>query len=123
MVKRVQLKKPLNRLDDKQRTFVQEYLANGRSATRAARAAGYVGKNRNVMSVTGYEVSRLPAVQAIIQEETQKRLDRLQITGDDVAKYWWNLATADARELSPIVRACCRYCYRIDHHYQYTLPE
>jgi phage terminase small subunit len=88
MAKRVQLKKPLNRLDDKQRTFVREYLSNGRSATRAARAAGYVGKNRNVMSVTGYEVSRLPAVQAIIQEETAKRLDRLQITGDDVAKYW-----------------------------------
>jgi phage terminase small subunit len=123
MVKRVQLKKPLNRLDDKQRTFVREYLSNGRSASRAARAAGYVGKNANVMAVTGYEVSRLPQVRALIDQETQKRLDRLQVTGDDVAKYWWNLATADARELSPIIRACCRYCYGIDHQYQFTLPE
>jgi phage terminase small subunit len=126
MVKRVQLKKsqkPLNRLDDKQRTFVREYLSNGRSASRAARAAGYVGKNANVMSVTGYEVARLPAVRALIDEETQKSLERLQITGDDVAKYWWSLATSDARELSPIARAACRHCYGVDFQYQFTLAE
>ena len=67
MVKRVQLQKPLNRLDDKQRTFTREYLANGRSASRAARAAGHTAKNLNVMA-TGYEVSRLPAVRALIDK-------------------------------------------------------
>jgi hypothetical protein len=126
MVKRVQLKKsqkPLNRLDDKQRTFVREYLSNGRSASRAARAAGYTGKNSNVIAVTGYEVANTPAVRALIDQETAKRLDRLQITGDDVAKYWWALANADARELSPIARAACRHCYGQDFQYQFTLAE
>jgi phage terminase small subunit len=123
MVKRVQLKKGENHLDAKQKAFVHEYLRNGRSPTRAAEAAGYKYKNRNVLTVTAQEVFNRPAVRALIDQETEKRLDRLQITGDDVAKYWWNLATADARELSPIVRACCRYCYGIDHHYQFTLPE
>ena len=111
MVKRVQLKKPLNRLDDKQRTFVREYLANGRSASRAARAAGYTGKNLNVIAVTGYEVAQLPQVRALIEEETAKRLDRLQVGGDDVAKYWWNLATADG-STPPLSRCGRRQGYR-----------
>jgi phage terminase small subunit len=123
MVKRVQLKKPHAHADAKERAFVREYLSNGRSPLRAAEAAGYRGKNRNVLSVTAAGLYNQPRVQAIIQQETEKRLDRLQITGDDVAKYWWNLATADARELSPIARACCRYCYGIDNQYQFTLPE
>jgi hypothetical protein len=73
--------------------------------------------------LAGMEVYNKPQVRALIDQETQKRLDRLQITGDDVAKYWWRLATSDARELSPIARAACRHCYGVDFQYQFTLAE
>jgi phage terminase small subunit len=70
MVKRVELKKHKPRLEAKQRIFVREYLSNGRSPTRAAQAAGYGGKNRNVLTVTGMEVYNKPEVRALIDQET-----------------------------------------------------
>jgi hypothetical protein len=107
----------------KHQLFAHEYLNNNRKATKAAEAVGMSSETRNALRVRAFEELNQPQVQMIIQEETAKRLERLKVTGDGIARYWLNLATADARELSPIVRACCRYCYGIDNQYQYTLPE
>jgi hypothetical protein len=38
-----------------------------------------------------------------------------------IANYWFDLATADVRELTP--RVCCRYCWGVDNMYQFTKNE
>ena len=80
MVKRVELKKHKPRLEAKQKIFVREYLSNGRSPTRAAVAAGYGGKNRNVLTVTGMEVYNKPEVRALIVGLVRGRLPWLNST-------------------------------------------
>ena len=122
MAFRVQLNKS-TRIRIRHEQFAREYLANNRNATKAAEAMGMSSKNRNALNLRAHEELHQPQVQMLIQEETARRLERLKVTGDDIARYWLNLALADARELSPIVRACCRYCYGVEHMYQYTLPE
>src|SRR6516165_7167989 len=122
MAHRVELNRS-TRIRIRHEQFAHEYLANNRNATKAAKAMGMSSKTSNALNLRAHEELHQPQVQMIIQEETAKRLERLKVTGDDIARYWLNLALADARELSPIVRACCRYCYGVEHMYQYTLPE
>lgn len=45
----------------------------------------------------------------------------LSVTPSDIANYWWELATADARELAP--KVACRHCWGMDFQYQYTKYE
>jgi hypothetical protein len=50
MVERVKLKRGAHHLDAKQKTFVREYLRNGRSPLNAAIAAGYRGSTKNALN-------------------------------------------------------------------------
>jgi hypothetical protein len=43
------------------------------------------------------------------------------VTPGEIANYWWALATADARELTPKVN--CRHCWGVDHLFQRTPYE
>lgn len=56
-----------NRLNDKQRIFVDEYLANGMNATEAARVAGYSKPNRDQSKLL-----RNPAVRSYLEREITK---------------------------------------------------
>jgi hypothetical protein len=122
MAHRVELNRS-TRIRIRHEQFAREYLANNRNATKAAKAMGMSSKTSNALNLRAHEELHQPQVQMIIQEETAKRLERLKVTGDDIARYWLNLATADARELSPITRAACRHCHGIDFQYQFTLAE
>ncbi len=46
---------------------------------------------------------------------------KFSVSPNQIAHYWWLLATADARELTP--KTCCRYCWGQDNQYQFTKNE
>jgi phage terminase small subunit len=70
------------KLTAKQRLFVAEYLIDG-NATRAAVAAGY---SEETARSIGSENLTKPAVAAEIERRLQKRLEKLEISGDRVLR-------------------------------------
>ena len=99
--------------------FAHEF-AKDFNGTQAVVRAGYQGTNP---TQAASELLSYPDVKAVVSKLVAERTDRLQIAADDIARYWFKLATADARDLCPVIVSCCRYCYGIDHQYQFTLNE
>lgn len=106
-------------LNDKQRRFVEEYLVD-LNAKQAYIRAGYTAKNADVH---GSALMQNPEVAAAIAEAQAARSARTEITQDMVLQRWWGIATADANDLVQFRRTCCRYCWGLDHAYQWTERE
>lgn len=45
------------------------------------------------------------------------------MTTEKLLRALWNIASADARELTEYTRGACRHCYGFDHKYQRTVAE
>lgn len=69
-----------SKLNDRQRIFVREYRID-RNATRAATAAGY---KKNSAHVTGCKLLKNAKVADELRAVTEKRLEKLELTGDRV---------------------------------------
>lgn len=67
-------------LNDKQKIFVREYLVD-RNAKRAAIAAGY---SKHTAKQQGSRLLTHVDVQAAVNEKTEKRLEKLEISADYV---------------------------------------
>lgn len=87
---------------------------------QAIQRAGYKGA---YPGQTASELLQEPEVRRKIEQVVAARADRLQVQGDDIARHWLTIATADARDLCPVMVSCCRYCHGIDFQKQYTLNE
>lgn len=59
-------------------------------------------------------------IMSAIEARMAGRADRVVVGQDFVLRRWFQLATADARELVGIWFVPCRHCWGIDHSYQYT---
>lgn len=104
------------KLTAKQQMFVKEYLID-LNATQSAIRAGY--SERTARKI-GQENLTKPDIIAAIQKAMDKRSERTEITADMVLQRWWDIATADPNDLVQLRRLCCRYCFGIDHHYQWV---
>ena len=69
-----------HRLTPKQAAFVREYLVD-LNASGAARRAGY---SRNGAEVTGHRLLRNPKVATQIEKALQERVERTELTADEV---------------------------------------
>lgn len=107
------------RLNQRQRTFVREYLVD-LNGTQAAIRAGYSEKTAGSIAE---ENLKKPEIAAAVREEQDARLKRLEIDGDDVVRRWHQVFYADANELSQHRRNCCRHCHGEGFEYQYTPGE
>jgi phage terminase small subunit len=99
--------------------FVREYLVD-LNQTQAAIRAGYSPASARQTA------SRLMATPAVAEAITKAMVERAQataITADKVLERYWAIATANPQELTSLYRACCRYCWGKDHHYQWTPQE
>jgi len=104
-------------LNDMQVRFVEEYLIDlNRSA--AYKRAGYKGEG-NTAYVNSTRLLRNANVSRAIRAALDLRAQRTAITQDSVLQWWWDIATADATQLTEHHRACCRYCWGFGHNYQW----
>lgn len=100
--------------------FVEEYLKANFNGTKAAIAVGYSPISARQ---TASELLAMPEVAAQVAKATQARAERVGIETDDILRRMHAIATADPRELISLHRCCCRFCYGIDNHYQWTPNE
>ncbi|ENZ9378422.1 terminase small subunit [Acinetobacter baumannii] len=106
-------------LRGKQQRFVDEYLID-RNATQAAIRAGYSAKT--AYSIGEQNLKKLEVKKAIEAGEAELA-ERNKITQDKVLNRLWEMAQADPNELQRFVRVNCRFCWGIDHNYQWTTGE
>ncbi|MFY5418725.1 terminase small subunit [Acinetobacter baumannii] len=106
-------------LRGKQQRFVDEYLID-RNATQAAIRAGYSAKT--AYSIGEQNLKKLEVKKAIEAGEAELA-ERNKITQDKVLNRLWEMATADPNELMRYMRVNCRFCWGIDHNYQWTVGE
>ncbi|MEQ1205348.1 terminase small subunit [Acinetobacter baumannii] len=106
-------------LRGKQQRFVDEYLID-RNATQAAIRAGYSAKT--AYSIGEQNLKKLEVKKAIEAGEAELA-ERNKITQDKVLNRLWEMATADPNELTRYTRVNCRFCWGIDHNYQWTVGE
>ncbi|MDF7679093.1 terminase small subunit [Enterobacteriaceae bacterium ESL0689] len=104
-------------LNDMQVRFVEEYLVD-LNRTAAYRRAGYKGEG-NTAYVNASRLLRNAKVSQAIRDALDERSRRVRITQDEVLKWWWDIATADATQLTEHHRGCCRYCWGIGFNYQW----
>lgn len=106
-------------LTAKQERFPAEYLKD-LCATKAAERAGYSPRSAKQI---GYELLQNPRIAAEITRLSAERSQRTTIDADRVLLELWSIATADTNEIVQHRRTCCRFCYGIDHRWQYTQRE
>jgi len=104
-------------LNDMQIRFVEEYLID-LNRTAAYKRAGYKGEG-NTAYVNASRLLRNAKVAAAVRDAMDARARRTQITQDAVLQWWWDIATADATQLTELHRYCCRYCWGFGHNYQW----
>lgn len=107
------------KLTPKQQRFVDEYLID-LNATQAAIRAGYSPKSAGRFA---QELLLKTHIAQAIEQAKAERSERTKITQNEVLKMWHDLATVDYNEISQLLNVNCRYCWGIDHEYQYTPKE
>lgn len=107
-------------LQPQEAAFLTEYLKhyNGQRAVRAS----HPGINGGA-GPAAWSLLRNPNVRSALREIMEERQAKVEVTTEQVARYWYDIATADPRELSQHIRVPCRFCYGIDHQYQFTDGE
>lgn len=103
------------KLTPKEQLFVAEYLVS-LNASDAFRKAGYKGKAVNALAS---QLLSKPSIQAAVVKAKTKRLQKIDLTADDIVAKLELIATADASKLTGHHIGACRYCWGIDHHYQW----
>lgn len=104
-------------LTEQQISFVDEYLID-LNRTAAYKRAGYKGEG-NTAYVNASRMLRNAKVSRAVQDAMDARAKRTQISQDLVLQWWWDIATADATQLTELHRYCCRYCWGFGHNYQW----
>lgn len=109
-------------LTPREMLFLREYVKDWNGSAAALRAGLGNGKP-NIAGQQATIMLRMPHMIIALHHLLRARTDRMDIKSDEVAKYWYTLATADARELMPVRKRNCRYCWGIDYQYQFTDNE
>lgn len=104
-------------MTEQQISFVEEYLID-LNRTAAYKRAGYKGEG-NTAYVNASRMLRNAKVSRAVQDAMDARAKRTQISQDLVLQWWWDIATADATQLTELHRYCCRYCWGFGHNYQW----
>lgn len=105
--------------NEKRELFCHEYLTD-LNAKQAAIRAGYSPKTAEMQGSRLLSYAEVKARVAFLASERQ---ERLRISADDLLIRAETILKADARELTEHRIGACRYCWGIDHEYQWTTPR
>ncbi len=100
-------------LNPRQRDFVLAYLADP-NATEAARKAGYRQPNKQ-----GPRMLVNDGIAAAIVKGRAMIETKIMFDAEGIVNHWTQIALADPNELTQNIHAPCRYCYGVDHQYQW----
>lgn len=112
----------LHGLSPKMALFVDLYLASY-NATWAYREAGYTAKSDYVAASGASRLLKKVKCHPYYAARQAEMFKRTADVQNHTIGVIHAAAFADARELSELRRACCRYCHGIGHRYQHTPRE
>ena len=104
-------------LSDQQMIFAQ-HVVEGKTRVEAYRLAGYTGKG-NAAYVTASQLLRNPKVSRYVHHLRNERQRRYAAELDDVIGQLTAIINADPNEISQYRRVNCRYCWGVEHKYQW----
>lgn len=103
----------------KQREFCRQYVIDG-NATQAYIRAKY---SPDGAAQSADKLLRNADVQDYIAELERLAASRAELSADWVLDKWRALAEADPNELTTVRICCCRYCWGVEHRYQWRERE
>lgn len=103
-------------LTPKELAFVAEYLRCENASEAYRKSHHYNGDNANRL---GHRMLTKVDIQAEIARRTTRKLEKLELKADDVVERLTRIALADPSELSQHRIGACRFCYGIDHEFQW----
>lgn len=106
-------------LPPREAKFLTEYLKH----FNGVRAAKAIGVTNSMSGFTSSTILKSERVRSALRGALEERRDAVDVKVDEVARYWYDVATADPRELSQHVYVPCRCCWGVDHQYQHTDGE
>lgn len=109
-------------LTDKQELFVAEMMADPDLTASAAYTRAFGTKGAAARSGSS-ALMKNPRIVERLKDRQKDRLERLELTADDVLRDLFLVQTADANELTEYRIGCCRYCYGDGFGYQRTPAE
>jgi phage terminase small subunit len=111
-------------IQQRRKRFAEIFLTlreKGIGDTQAVRQAAMgVGYTKGSAQSMGSKMLNDPFVRRIIEGAVARHMERAEVNGETIMKYWWDIATC---ELPFPPAGPCRYCWGEDHQYQYTLAE
>lgn len=102
-------------LPDKHKAFVMFYVAC-LNASQAAKEAGY--SERTAYS-QGSRLLKDVNIAKAVAEKQKERFDAAELDADAILKRVGRVLQADARELTSLHHGACRYCWGVNHEYQW----
>jgi hypothetical protein len=108
---------PYQQLKTYEQRFVEEYNID-LDPEAAAFRAGIPNPAKR-----GPALLKKEHIQIAISSAQKRRAGRTQIYADEVLRRWWLMATTDVREFQSVHRVNCRYCWGIDHRFQFRDHE
>src|ERR1044071_1315394 len=108
-------KKARAALSEQRLRFVEEFVFD-----LDERAAGI---RAGLPALDGPKLLESKMVQAAIQVAKLRRSTQTEVYANDVLRRWVLLATADARELVQVRMVACRYCWGLEHRFQFRDNE
>lgn len=101
--------------------FIEECAKPGvKSAVEAARNAGYAESSVHVVASRLLSDSEIHS--AILSRRTELAQD-VEISIQTVLRRWLDIATADPSKIIKVRHLNCRYCWGVDHQYQWSARE
>lgn len=104
-------------LSDQQMIFAQ-HVVEGKTRVEAYRLAGYTGTG-NAAYVTASQLLRNPKVSRYVHHLRNERQRRYAAELDDVIGQLTAIINADPNEIAQYRRVNCRYCWGVEHKYQW----
>lgn len=108
-------------MNDKQRNFCREYIVDF-NATAAYRRA-YPDCDEDSAHSNSSRMMTNDDIVKFINELKEQAAARAELTADWVLNRWKRLADADPNELTTVRIICCRFCWGIEHKYQWRERE
>ena len=84
------MKKRKQQLTPKQEIFIHELLAD--PAMNAAKSAEKAGYSKKTAKVQGHQLLQKPLIKAAIEQAQEKRIQRLEISADELSQFWAAIA-------------------------------
>jgi phage terminase small subunit len=92
--------------------FIDRYLID-LDATKAAADIG-------LLPIVGRRLLAVKAVSQAIAYARRQRMTRTRVYADEVLRCWEEARVVDYNEFTSVVIGCCRYCWGINHRFQFT---